>query len=57
MNKKTKSIFLSLVKKYIAFVLLVILSIFLTFIFIIYQITASAEKGNVPKFSPTAKER
>jgi signal transduction histidine kinase len=54
MNKRTENIFLSLVKKYIAFVLLVIMSIFLTFIFIISQVTASAEKGNVPKLGPSA---
>lgn len=57
MNKKAESIFLSLVKKYIAFVLLIILSIALTLIFVIYQINASAEKGNVPKISSTSVVR
>ncbi|GKX67657.1 sensor histidine kinase [Inconstantimicrobium mannanitabidum] len=51
MNRKAQSIFLSLVKKYVVFVLLIILSLALTFIFIIYQINTSAEKGNIPKIT------
>lgn len=51
MVKKDKSIFASLVKKYIVFVLLTIISIILTVIYIGLQINASEKKGDAPKIT------
>lgn len=53
MKKKGESIFLSLVKKYIVFVLLMIISIILTLFFILYQINVSGEKVKAPKIFPS----
>lgn len=52
MLKKNESIFISLVKKYIAFVFLVIISIILACTFIAFQINASGENGKAPKIIP-----
>lgn len=51
MRKKNENIFVSLVKKYIAFVILVIVSIILTIAFVAYEVKVSAEKGYVPKLT------
>ena len=53
MMKKSEGIFISLVKKYVLFVLLVIFSIILTLVFTLYEINVSGEKGMVPKVSPS----
>lgn len=57
MKNRSESIFLSLIKKYITFVLIIIISLILTLAFIVNQINISSRNGNLPKITSEAVVR